>query len=320
MLQVWNAIRHVYNKGTLSLVSRTNDVHTSAAQGCPIPINDLHRVSPDRYTQKERDERCKLAALYRLVHQEGWTQYIYNHITAQVGEGHHFLLNPFGLLYEEVTASNLLKVNLEGEVIDPGTTLLGVNLAGYLLHSAIHAARPDVRCVVHIHSPYAAAVSTMKCGLLPMSQEALLLGEISYHPYSGILVDQTEREAIAKNLGPKNKVMMLQNHGMVACGESIEEAWVNTYGTIHACEIQVQAMGAGVDNLLVLDGKSLWERTAAIAASEDVAHQARTQVKWASGQLEFEAMMRKLDRQGHQTGYPYQLPEVYATASEQQST
>ncbi|CAH1259342.1 ADD1 [Branchiostoma lanceolatum] len=204
MLQVWTAMRHVY-KGTLSLVSRTNGVHTSAVHGCPIPINDLHRVSPDRYTDSERDQRCKLAALYRLVHQEGWTQYIYNHITAQVGENHHFLLNPFGLLYEEVTASNLLKVNLGGEVIDPGTTLLGVNLAGYLLHSAIHAARPDVKCVVHIHSPYAAAVSTMKCGLLPMSQEALLLGEISYHPYSGILVDQTERKAITKNLGTKNK-------------------------------------------------------------------------------------------------------------------
>ncbi|XP_078669271.1 alpha-adducin-like isoform X2 [Branchiostoma floridae x Branchiostoma belcheri] len=266
MLQVWNAIQQVY-KGTLSVVSRTNGIHTTAAHSCPIPINDLHRVSPGRYTEKEREKRCKLAALYRLVHQEGWTQYIYNHITAQVGEENHFLLNPFGLLYEEVTASNLVKVNLEGEVIDPGTTQLGVNLAGYLLHSAIHAARPDVKCVVHIHSPYAAAV------------------------------------------------MMLQNHGMVACGETIEEAWVYTYGTIHACEIQVQAMGAGMDNLLVQDGKHLWERTAALSSSEAVSHQSRTQLKWAPGRLEFEAMMRKLDRQGHQTGYPYQLPDVYATAN-----
>ncbi|CAH1259341.1 ADD3 [Branchiostoma lanceolatum] len=115
------------------------------------------------------------------------------------------------------------------------------------------------------------------------------------------------------------RVMMLQNHGMVACGETIEEAWLYAYGTIHACEIQVQAMGAGMDNLLLLEGKDLWERTAAVAGSEAVAHQTRTQLKWAPGQLEFEAMMRKLDRQGHQTGYPYQLPDVYATTSGQES-
>ncbi|XP_012579517.1 PREDICTED: alpha-adducin [Condylura cristata] len=153
-------------------------------------------------------------------------------------EQEHFLIVPFGLLYSEVTASSLVKVNLQGDVVDRGSTNLGVNQAGFTLHSAIYAARPDAKCVVHIHTPAGAAVSAMRCGLLPISPEALSLGEVTYHDYRGILVDEEEKVLIQKNLGPKSKALILRNHGLVSVGESVEEAFFYIHSLVVACEIQ----------------------------------------------------------------------------------
>ena len=121
----------------------------------------------------------------------------------------HFLLNPFGMLYNEVTASSLVKVNMQGETVEEGTTNFGVNQAGFMLHSAIHQARPDIKCIIHLHTPNIVAISTMKCGLLPLSQEACLVGDVSYHNYNGIVIDPDERESLAKDLGPNNKVNIM---------------------------------------------------------------------------------------------------------------
>ncbi|KAM6267951.1 alpha-adducin isoform 6-T8 [Spheniscus humboldti] len=279
--------------------------------GMVTPVNDLRGSDSIAYEKGEKLLRCKLAAFYRLADLFGWSQLIYNHITARVNsEQEHFLIVPFGLLYSEVTASSLVKINIQGDVVDRGSTNLGVNQAGFTLHSAIYAARPDVKCIVHIHTPAGAAVSAMKCGLLPISPEALSLGEVAYHDYHGILVDDEEKVVIQKNLGPKSKVLILRNHGLVSVGETVEEAFYYIHNLVLACEIQVRTLASagGPDNLVLLDpGKyKIKSRSPESPAGEGtVSHP-----KWQIGEQEFEALMRMLDNLGYRTGYPYRCPAL----------
>ncbi|KAM7168824.1 alpha-adducin isoform 4-T5 [Macrochelys suwanniensis] len=279
--------------------------------GMVTPVNDLRGSDSIAYEKGEKLLRCKLAAFYRLADLFGWSQLIYNHITARVSsEQEHFLIVPFGLLYSEVSASNLVKINIQGDVIDRGSTNLGVNQAGFTLHSAIYAARPDVKCIVHIHTPAGAAVSAMKCGLLPISPEALSLGEVAYHDYHGILVDDEEKVLIQKNLGPKSKVLILRNHGLVSVGETIEEAFYYIHNLVVACEIQVRTLASagGPDNLVLLDPgkyKAKSRSPESPAAEGTVSHP-----KWQIGEQEFEALMRMLDNLGYRTGYPYRCPAL----------
>uniref|UniRef100_A0A8D1A1L4 Alpha-adducin n=1 Tax=Sus scrofa TaxID=9823 RepID=A0A8D1A1L4_PIG len=279
--------------------------------GMVTPVNDLRGSDSIAYDKGEKLLRCKLAALYRLADLFGWSHLIYNHITTRVSsEQEHFLIVPFGLLYSEVTASSLVKINLQGDVVDRGSTNLGVNQAGFTLHSAVYAARPDVKCVVHIHTPAGAAVSAMKCGLLPISPEALSLGEVAYHDYHGILVDEEEKVLIQKNLGPKSKVLILRNHGLVSVGESVEEAFYYIHNLVVACEIQVRTLASagGPDNLVLLDpGKyKAKSRPPTSPAGEG----SGSPPAWQIGEQEFEALMRMLDNLGYRTGYPYRYPAL----------
>ncbi|XP_069833445.1 alpha-adducin isoform X9 [Dendropsophus ebraccatus] len=277
--------------------------------GMVTPVNDLRGSDSIAYEKGEKLLRCKLAAFYRLADLFGWSQLIYNHITVRVSsEQEHFLIVPFGLLYSEVTASSLVKINLQGEIVDRGSTNLGVNKAGFTLHSAIYAARPDVKCIVHIHTPAGAAVSAMKCGLLPLSPESLCLGEVAYHDYHGILVDEEEKTLIQKNLGPRSKVLILRNHGLVTMGETVEEAFYYIHNLVSACEIQVRTLASagGPDNLVLLDpGKYKKSRSPESPSGDAVAHP-----KWLVGEQEFEALMRMLDNLGYRTGYPYRCPAL----------
>ncbi|CAF0980911.1 unnamed protein product [Rotaria sp. Silwood1] len=273
-----------------------------------VPINDIRGVDSQGYSKSERLLRCKLASLYRLVDLFGWSQGIYNHITARVNqELEHFLINPFGLMYHEVTGSSLVKVDIAGNIIDPGSTTYGINRAGYTLHSAIHKARPDLKCIIHLHTPAVAAVSAMKCGLLPLSQDALFCGKISYHDYRGILIEDDVKKLLVEDLGPINKVMILRNHGFVACGETIEEAWKYAFNVINACEVQVRAAPMGIDQLY-LPSNEQQKRVA------DVLHgnvnEATGDKKWKIGELEFESLMRILDNAGFRTGYVYRQPLI----------
>ncbi|KAM6401623.1 alpha-adducin isoform 6-T12 [Pluvialis apricaria] len=279
--------------------------------GMVTPVNDLRGSDSIAYEKGEKLLRCKLAAFYRLADLFGWSQLIYNHITARVNsEQEHFLIVPFGLLYSEVTASSLVKINIQGDVVDRGSTNLGVNQAGFTLHSAIYAARPDVKCIVHIHTPAGAAVSAMKCGLLPISPEALSLGDVAYHDYHGILVDDEEKVVIQKNLGPKSKVLILRNHGLVSVGETVEEAFYYIHNLVLACEIQVRTLASagGPDNLVLLDPgkyKAKSRSPESPAGEGTVSHP-----KWQIGEQEFEALMRMLDNLGYRTGYPYRCPAL----------
>jgi len=303
---VGDSIRESGTEGISALLSDVMNIKNGTpATSCVIPINDIRGFDNLGYVKGEKALRCKLAAVYRLIDLNGWTQGIYNHVTARVSQDtEHFLLNPFGMLYNEVTASSLVKVNMQGEIVEEGTTNFGVNQAGFLLHSALHQSRPDVKCIIHLHTPNIVAVSTMKCGLLPLSQEACLIGDVSYHSYNGIIVDTAERDSLANDLGPNNKVMFLQNHGAVCCGRSIEEAYHVCYHTVLACDTQIKMMPFGLENLITIDEET---RRKTYEIGQRGGGGTNTAKKdWGVGELEFEALMRMLDNTGYRTGYTYQ--------------
>ncbi|XP_068236648.1 protein hu-li tai shao isoform X1 [Palaemon carinicauda] len=294
-----------------------------------IPINDIRGMEGLGFAKGEKLLRCKLASVYRLIDLHGWTQNIYNHVTARISQDtEHFLLNPFGLLYHEVTASSLVKVDMQGNIVDGGSTNFGVNVAGFMLHSAIHAARPDLRCIIHLHHPAVVAVSATKSGLLPLSQESLLVGDISYHDYQGIFINPDEKEKVARDLGPINKVMLLRNHGVVCCGETIEEAWYNAYHTILACETQMRMAPLGLDNLVLVsdEARQLAYETArrgggGVDSKQEGGPEGKgvKERKWKVGEIEFEALMRSLDNSGLRTGFIYRRPLVKQESARLQS-
>ncbi|XP_060072955.1 alpha-adducin-like isoform X2 [Ylistrum balloti] len=289
------------------LLPRNHIGRARQSLGPVIPISDIHGTDTINYCKGEKLLRCKVASCYRLIEMKGWTHGIFNHISARINqELEHFLINPFGLLYSEVTASSLVKVDMQGEVVDQGTTTLGINKAGFTLHSAIHQARPDIRCIIHLHTPQAVAVSVMKCGLLPLSQESVICGDVSYHDYNGILIDQNDRDALQRNLGPINKVMFLRNHGVVACGVTTEEAFHFAFNVMSACEAQMNAMAAGIDNLVLIDPEV--RKKAFMIANQGGGGVDTGGKKWRQGELEFEAQMRQLDNVGYRTGYVYRQP------------
>merc|ERR1711892_755377 len=308
---VGDSIRESGADGISALLSDVMNIKsgTAPSSSCVVPINNIRGIDSMVYAKGEKLLRCKLAAVYRLIDLHGWTQGIYNHVTARVSQDNeHFLLNPFGMMYNEVTASSLVKVNMQGETVEEGTTNFGVNQAGFMLHSAIHAARPDIKCVIHLHTPNIVAISTLKCGLLPLSQESCLIGDVSYHSYSGIVIEPEERQSIAKDLGPNNKVMFLRNHGVVCCGGTIEEAFHVTYHTVLACDTQLKMMPFGLDNLVMIDDEVRRKTYELGQRGGGGVNSAKKE--WGIGELEFEALMRMLDNSGFRTGFAYTDPLV----------
>jgi ribulose-5-phosphate 4-epimerase/fuculose-1-phosphate aldolase len=196
--------------------------------------------------------RCDLAALYRLVAHHRWTDFVYTHISARLpGADHHFLINQYGVLFGEMRASDLVKIDLHGNVVEDGdASTRRVNAAGFTIHSAVHMARPDLMCVVHTHTQAGIAVSAMKEGLLPLSQHAMkFYGRLAYHRYEGIALDLDERERLVRDLG-QHKAMVLQNHGLLVGGTSIAEAFHMTYMLERACAAQVAALSCGRETVL----------------------------------------------------------------------
>ncbi|XP_070514100.1 protein hu-li tai shao isoform X4 [Cardiocondyla obscurior] len=287
---------------------------------CVLPINDIRGVESMGYAKGEKLLRCKMAAVFRLLDLHGWTQGVGGQITSRLNQDQeHFLVNPYGLLYHEVTASNLIKVDMQGTIVEQGTTNFGVHVTGFQLHSTIHAARPDIKCIIHITTPSVTAVSSLKCGLLPIGQESIVIGEVSTHQYVGGSVEPEEREKIARNLGPINKVMLLTNRGALCCGETVEEAFYNVYNTVVACETQLKLMPAGIDNLSLISEeskKAIFEssRKPPIPQQQssvvESALAEKLEKRWRIGGAEFEALMRMLDNAGFRTGYIYRNPLV----------
>ncbi|XP_030058636.1 gamma-adducin isoform X2 [Microcaecilia unicolor] len=279
--------------------------------GMVTPINDLHILGDTSFAKGEKLARCKLASMYRLADLFGWAHLTNSYITVRVSkEQDHILIMPRGLSFNEASASNLVKVNILGEVVEQGTTNLIIDHSGFSPHAAIYSMRPDVRCVIHIHTPATAAVSSMKCGILPISQEALILGDVAYYSYQGSLEEQEERIQLQKVLGPSCKVLVLRNHGVIALGESLEEAFHYIFNVQLACEVQVHALAGagGMDNLLMLDLEKYKPYTHDLAATGGGGVNMASQQKWKLGEQEFEALMRMLDNLGYRTGYAYRHP------------
>ena len=203
----------------------------------------------ERVSKEEWDLRVNLAAAYHLAAFYKWTDLIYTHFSARLLGHHEFLINPFGLMFEEVTASNLIKIDHDGKVLDDPTGM-GYNEAGFVIHGCMHEARPEAQCVIHTHTRSGVAVSAMKCGLLPISQHAMRVQrQVSYHDYEGVALEMGERTRMAKNLGKTSKALILRNHGLLTLGESVREAFELMYYLDCACQIQVDALAGGMENV-----------------------------------------------------------------------
>ena len=224
------------------------DKMTAGMQGsAPIDSADIPSVK-GKVSDEEWAARVDLAAAYRLVAHFGWDDLIFTHLSARVpGPEHHFLLNPYNLMFDEVTASSLVKVDKDGHAVDE--TPFMTNPAGFVIHSALHMAREDAHAVMHLHTPNGVAVSAHKDGLLPLTQHAMLLGkDIGFHDYEGVAVDMDERERLVADLGDKS-MMILRNHGTLATGASVGECFIKLYYLERACEMQNLALAAGEANL-----------------------------------------------------------------------
>jgi ribulose-5-phosphate 4-epimerase/fuculose-1-phosphate aldolase len=237
----------------------------------------------DRVSEAEWQARVDLAAAYRLVAHFGWDDLVFTHISARVpGGDHHFLVNPYGCLFEEITASNLVKVDLDGnKVLD---SPYPVNPAGFTIHSAVHEAREDAQCVMHLHTNAGIAVSAQRDGLRPLSQTSLFaLASIAYHDYEGVALNEDEKPRLVADLGERN-FLILRNHGTLTVGGSVGEAFLAMYILERACQIQVMAQGGG----------ELVDVPAPILAG--IAEQAAAVTLGQGAALVWPAMLRKADR------------------------
>jgi ribulose-5-phosphate 4-epimerase/fuculose-1-phosphate aldolase len=246
-------------------------------------MNDAAPELRATVSAQEWQLRVDLAACYRLVALFDWDDLIFTHISARVpGPEHHFLINPYGMMFEEITASSLVKVGLDGnKVVD---SAFPVNPAGFTIHSAIHAAREDAHCVLHVHSVNGVAVSAQEGGLLPLSQHSIfVLSSLAYHDYEGVALEDDEKPRLVRDLGDK-RFLMLRNHGLLTVGRSVAEAFVAMYFFEASCMMQVRAQSGGplrhISRSIIDGAQEQWER---------VTH-------GAGGGLAWPALLRKLDR------------------------
>ena len=239
----------------------------------------------NKVSREEWQTRVDLAACYRLVAQYGWDDLVFTHITAKIpGADNQFLINPYGLMFAEITASSLVKINLGGNKLDVDNPY-PVNPAGFTIHSAIHAARHDAKCVLHVHTPNGIAVSAQKGGVLPISQQSIfVLASLAYHGYEGVALNDDEKPRLVRDLGDKT-FFMLRNHGLLTVGETIADAFQAMYIFEATCMIQVRAQAGGGELIsipkTILDGAK---------------QQLKIVTKGLGGNLAWPGLLRKLDR------------------------
>jgi ribulose-5-phosphate 4-epimerase/fuculose-1-phosphate aldolase len=236
----------------------------------------------EKVSEAEWEQRVNLAALYRLVALHGWDDFLFTHLSARVpGPEHHFLINPFGMLFEEVTASSLVKVDVDGNKVMESA--YDVNPAGFTIHSAVHMAREDAMCVMHLHTDDGVAVSAMAEGLMPITQHAMQCGTLAYHDYEGVALDLDERERIVADLGDA-QFMLLRNHGTLTTGPSCAAAFMAMYYLERACTMQVRALAGGGTVNMPPQG-----------SAEKAAQQSKVLFDGTTDELTWPAWLRKLD-------------------------
>ena len=244
-------------------------------------LNVRELVSPEEW-----QVRVDLAAAYRLVAVYGWDDLVFTHISARVpGPEHHFLINPYGMMFEEITASSMVKIDLNGRIVMESD--YHVNPAGFTIHSAVHSAREDALCVMHLHTDYGIAVSAQEHGLLPISQQSsFVLASLGYHDYEGLALNDEEKPRLVSDLGNKT-FLILRNHGLLTVGVSVADAFLSMFLLERACRIQILAQSGG-EKLITIPEEIL----AQIPAQEIVV------TKGGPGRLVWPGLLRKLDRMG----------------------
>lgn len=247
-------------------------------------IPSLNSSIKDQVSADEWQLRCDLAACYRLVAMYGWTDLIFTHISARVpGPEHHFLINPYGMMFDEITASSLIKVDLDGNKLSESA--LPVNRAGFVIHSAIHAVREDAQCVIHTHTRAGVGVSAQRDGVLPISQQSMfVLASLAYHDYEGVALHDAEKPRLQDDLGTAN-FLMLRNHGLLTVGASIPDAFLSMYTFENACQIQLAAQSGGAE-LSMIAPEILGSAAEAL----------RAQTSGMGGAFAWPALLRKLNR------------------------
>jgi ribulose-5-phosphate 4-epimerase/fuculose-1-phosphate aldolase len=244
----------------------------------------MNATAKPRMSAAEWELRVDLAACYRLVADYGWDDLVFTHISARVpGPEHHFLINPYGMMFEEITASSLVKVDLHGNKVEESP--YPVNPAGFTIHSAVHAAREDAKCVLHIHSLDGIAVSAQKGGVLPISQQSIfVLASLGYHDYEGVALNEDEKPRLVRDLGT-NTFLMLRNHGLLTVAPTIPDAFLAMYVFESTCRIQVRAQ-AGGGELVPVDPRIL----------AGAKQQMQQVLKGLGGALAWPGLLRRLDR------------------------
>ncbi len=239
----------------------------------------------NKVSAQEWQTRLDLAACYRLVALQGWDDLIHTHISARIPDSENMLINAFGLAFEEITASNLVKIDINGNIIDEDCPF-EINPAGFTIHSAVHEVRPDAGCVMHLHNNETIAVASLKEGLLPISQYSMFaLASMSYHDYEGLAVNPEEKQRLQQDLGDKN-FMLLRNHGGLTVGKTVGDAFMQMYDLIRACQVQLQAQATGQE--IVFVEQSIVDN---IRAQANIVHTGLT-----GGQKAWPAMMRRAFR------------------------
>lgn len=238
----------------------------------------------DQVSADEWQLRCDLAACYRLVAMYGWTDLIFTHISARVpGPEHHFLINPYGMMFDEITASSLIKVDQDGNKLSESP--LPVNRAGFVIHSAIHAVRDDAQCVIHTHTRAGVGVSAQRNGVLPISQQSMfVLASLAYHDYEGVALHDAEKPRLQDDLGMAH-FLMLRNHGLLTIGASIADAFLSMYIFENACQIQLAAQAGGGELLMI-----------APEILGSTAESMKAQTSGMGGAFAWPALIRKLNR------------------------
>jgi len=241
----------------------------------------------ERVSREEWQTRVDLAAAYQLAHVYKWTDLIYTHFSARVPGTEDFLINPYGMMFDEITASSLVKIDWDGKILDDPLGM-GVNEAGFVIHSCVHKARPEINCVIHTHTRAGVAVSAMKCGLLPISQHAMMIqADVAYHDYEGIALYMEEQARMAADLGKTAKAMILRNHGLLALGRTVREAFEVMYYLDCACQIQIDACSAGMHNVQIMSEAAARTSTQQFNRPDRPAHH-----------KDWPALLRMLERRG----------------------
>jgi ribulose-5-phosphate 4-epimerase/fuculose-1-phosphate aldolase len=248
------------------------------------PAIKIDKPVREQVSKEEWETRVNLAACYRLMHEYGMVEMVANHISARVpGTHNEFLINPYRMLYEEMTATSMIKIDIDGNVLFNATEY-GVNQAGYVIHSAVHAARHEVDCIIHTHTLAGMAVSAMKCGIMPIAQTSMRFIDIAYHDYEGVALRLDERERLVQSLGNR-EALVLRNHGLLTVGASIAECFNNMFRLERACQLQVMTLSCNTELQIPPEEVVKYTNNNMLPG-----------VRRRFGLLEWPALLRKLDR------------------------